>query len=112
MILGLPLVFHRDRKPISSVTFNKWFRVAADIAVPTRKIPHDCRRTAIRNLLRMGVREDVAMKMVGWKTRAMMSRYNITCESDYDEVRELYAEHMKRRAAEAERRVVKFGGGE
>jgi len=48
--------------------------------VPHR-IPHDLRRTAVRNLERAGVPRSAAMKMVGHRTEAIYRRYAIADES-------------------------------
>ena len=76
-------VFHRSGRPIKDYT-DAWRKACAAAGVPGR-IPHDFRRTAVRNLLRAGVPESWAMKLTGHKTPAVFRRYAITNEADLRE---------------------------
>ena len=49
---------------------------------------HDFRRTAIRNLERMGIPRSVAKLMVGHKTDSVYERYNVASKRDLDVARE------------------------
>jgi integrase len=78
-----PCVFHRDGKRI--VTVSKAWRRACQAAGVAGRIPHDFRRTAVRNLVRAGVLERVVMMLTGHKTRSVFDRYHIVSEGDLRE---------------------------
>jgi integrase len=80
----LPLVFTRPTgRPIGSFS-KSWARACRSAGVPGRVL-HDFRRTAVRNLLRAGVPERVAMQLVGWRSRQMLDRYHIVNTADLRE---------------------------
>jgi hypothetical protein len=89
----IPWLFHRDGKQIK--TFRRsWMTACVEAGLGKRirdvsgkliktvanRIPHDFRRTAVRNLERAGTPRSAAMKMVGHKTEAIYRRYAIADE--------------------------------
>src|SRR5712691_12267630 len=85
-----PQVFFREvaegrggeKKPKVITSLNKAWKAACRQAGCPGRSPHDMRRSAVRNLVRAGISERVAMMMAGHKTRSVFERYNITSPGD------------------------------
>jgi integrase len=71
----------------------KDFRVAWSKLTEAAKLPglllHDFRRSAVRNMVRRGISETVAMKISGHVTREIFQRYNIVSDADIAEAARL-----------------------
>jgi len=73
------LVHNQGRRVVG---FDKaWKGLMAELGLGGHRF-HDFRRCGVRNLIRAGVPESVAMRISGHKTRSVFERYNITDEKD------------------------------
>lgn len=76
-------VFHRLGVPVGE--FRKSWATACMAANVPGRLFHDLRRTAVRNMIRAGVPQSVAMAISGHRTVSMFARYNITSADDMRE---------------------------
>lgn len=96
-------VFHRMGEPVRE--FRKsWAKACEKSGV--QKLFHDLRRSAVRDMIRSGVSQNVAMRISGHKTASMFRRYDITDEGD---LREAMVNIQKYREAERSK-VTAIGG--
>ena len=98
----MDLVFHRSGKPLGDLR-KAWKSACSSAGVPGQLF-HDLRRTAVRNLVRAGVPERVAMSISGHRTRAVFDRYNIVSLEDMRSAQESLQSHLERQPAK--RKVV------
>jgi integrase len=75
-----PWVFHRDRQRIKDVR-GAW--TAATKAAGCQGLwRHDCRRSAVRQLVGADVAKKTVQQLTGHKSRSVFDRYHIVTEND------------------------------
>jgi integrase len=98
------LIFHNGHgEPVGD--FRKAWATACKLAGVPGKLFHDLRRSSVRNMIRAGVPEKIAMTLSGHKTHSMLSRYNIINETDQRQALRRTQDYLKDIAVE-ESKVV------
>lgn len=97
--LSIPFVFHHNRRPIGD--FRNALANACDAVGLGKVMPHDFRRSAVRNMIRSGVNQAVAMRMSGHKDPSVFARYNVIDERDLNDGAAMMDAYVKEQAQRA-----------
>ena len=94
-----PYVCHREGQSFDNLR-QGWLSACKRVGLKGKTF-HDLRRTGVRNLIRAGVPETVAMKISGHKTRSVFDRYNVTSEEDLKQAAEKLNQYIQNKKVES-----------
>jgi len=101
-----PWICHFKGKRLTRLT-KAWRRATKQVGLEGRLF-HDLRRTGVRNMVRAGISERVAMTISGHKTRSVFDRYDIVSERDLQEAGTRLSAHFAGTRSFTELRPVDF----
>jgi integrase len=103
-----PWVVHYYGRQVKSVK-RAWATARSKAGLHGR-IFYDFRRTGVRNMVRAGISEHVAMKISGHKTRSVFDRYDIVSETDLREAANRLADKMGTVSGTVDHQTLDKGG--